>query len=689
MHKRNSDWEVYLNSVPRFSKADQALDRELLTKTVQEGSARVESLSTRSPESTTETIRAEPKKPSFLSRIFSFLHSLPGRIWNYFFPKLLHLPVKKIYPHVPAIPVSIIDTVDTLGRLLIRTFQTKQSMMGLSNQYQIDGHTSYGRDFLYNREIRSRQITNYTRMKQALGSVSPVNFAGVVMDVVKSDVSAASNWLRNTDPLTSLAIESPDQWTISWTTFPEVYQNAKQAGLDREYAATLTDADAATRAFWPTIAEHGLAYNLLILEKVNEINIDKYKPLMQEIWNDALTTAFDNQSLYVIDLRIFETVRPASANGFPRFTPGAVVLLTQNPITKELTPAAIRLSNYRGSQTKIYSRSAGCTDSAWIYALLAVKCAVTVWGIWIGHVWHWHIVTGAAVMTMFNTLNEKDPVYQILSPQSNYLIGFDNVLLLLWGTVAPPTSITSSFRFMSFLNEHGSSSSFFNDDPIATLEQNGIKEADFSEKSPWDRYPMVGKTLRVWYATEAYIEKVINQFYADDNAVRSDKRLQQWAAASGPDGEGNINGFPAQIGSRSELKAVLTSLIYRITVHGSSRLNATPNPAMSFVPNFPPCLQKVEFPEPGSLIDTRTLMSWLPRTGTIGDMMQFYFTFAFSVPYEPFIPLEGIEDPETLFYDNSNCNDALIVFRETILEILHEISGDMPQVFQWPLNIET
>ena len=110
---------------------------------------------------------------------------------------------------------------------------------------------------------------------------------------------------------------------------------------------------------------------------------------------------------------------------------------------------------------------------------------------------------------------------------------------------------------------------------------------------------------------------------------------------------------------------------------------------MSFVPNFPPCLQNAEFVEPDSSIDTRELMSWLPRTGTIGEMMQFYFTFAFSVPYDPFIPLEGIEDPDTLFYTNPNCNDALIVFRRNILQILHEISGDMPQVFQWPLNIET
>ncbi|MFM7318832.1 MAG: lipoxygenase family protein [bacterium] len=562
-------------------------------------------------------------------------------------------------------------------------------MMGLANRYEIGGITSYGRDFLYDKQIRSRQVTNYTQLKQTLSSISPVNFAGVCFDMAKNEMASAGQWFSSTQSLTSLAIESPEQWTISWTTFPEVYQNAIRDGLDKTFSATLTDADAATKAFWPTIAENGLAYNLLILKKMNSDNLNEFQSLFGNTWEATYTKEYENKRLYVIDLRIFEAVKSGEIDGFPRFTPGAVILLTQNELTKDLTPVAIRISNYHANEVKLYNRSTGTTDSAWIYALLAAKCAVTVWGIWIGHVWHWHIVTAAAVMTMFNTLNKNHPVYQILSPQSDYLIGFDNVLLILWGTVAPPTSITSSFRFLYLLNEYGAKNLFFDDDPIATLNRNGITESDFSQATPWDKYPLVEKTLKVWSAAEDYISNIVDYFYSDDNAVKSDKPLQQWAKDSGKNGEGNIGGFPESIATRDELKEILTSLIYRVTVHGSARLNATPNPVMSFVPNFPPCLQKNELIDPSSTMDTKSLMNWLPKTGTIGEMMQFYFTFAFSVPYEPFIPLEGINDPSTYFYDNKKCNQSLVEFRLKILEILHELSGDMPQVFQWPLNIET
>ena len=31
------------------------------------------------------------------------------------------------------------------------------------------------------------------------------------------------------------------------------------------------------------------------------------------------------------------------------------------------------------------------SDPAWLYALQAAKTSITVWGIWLGHVYHWHI----------------------------------------------------------------------------------------------------------------------------------------------------------------------------------------------------------------------------------------------------------------------------------------------------------
>jgi len=76
---------------------------------------------------------------------------------------------------------------------------------------------------------------------------------------------------------------------------------------------------------------------------------------------------------------------------------------------------------------------------------------------------------------------------------------------------------------------------------------------------------------------------------------------------------------------------------------GPSRLNSTANPALTLVANFPHCLQVQEIPSPSRPLDTKALLAYLPNTGTISEAVNFYFTFVFSPPYEPFIPLTGVD----------------------------------------------
>jgi len=700
MRTRNSDWEVYLRTASYLdsqpdSKPNATKDNTTpwsLTEAT-EGKITPWSLTEATEGKITPFSEVDPTEPKkdlgLIEEIVDFGERIVDGIINTLFHEIQHLPLREIYPNIPAIPVSLSRTVDTLGRVLIRTFQTKQALQGLSNRYELGGYQSYGRDFLYNKKIRSKRVTVFTEMQRMLSPNSTLDFAGVFLDMAAHEATRFKDWITDPVELTDLSIESPDQWTISWTTFPEVYQNSTKAGLDSTFASTMTNADEATAQFWPCIAKHGLAYNLLILKKVDSNSIMEIRETLHSVWSPNLTDAFEANRLYMIDLRLFETLNPQEANNLTRFTPASLVLLTQDPVTKLLTPIAVRISGHDGDGAQVYSRDNGTSDSAWIYALLAAKTSITVFGIWLGHVYQWHIVTAAMVMTMKNNLREGDPVYQILSPQSNYLIGFNNVLLLAWSTAAPPTSIASTTQFLSLINQFAKDRNFFDDDPIETLKRNGIEETDFSEKTPWDRYEIVGQMMQVWKATQTYIQTVVNELYPTDASVAEDNRLEKWLADSGPNGVGNVRGLPATFSTRSQLAQVLTSMIYRITVHGSARLNSTPNPAMTFVPNFPPCLQLSKIPPPKAAIDIKTLMTYLPKTGTIGEMLDFYFIFAFSVPYEPFIPLEGIDEPESMFYSNTACNSALLIMRLEILRILHELSPEMPQIFQWPLNIET
>jgi hypothetical protein len=310
---------------------------------------------------------------------------------------------------------------------------------------------------------------------------------------------------------------------------------------------------------------------------------------------------------------------------------------------------------------------------------------VAVYGIWLGHVYHWHIVTAAMQMTMYQSFSDEHPIYQLLAPQSNYLIAFETMLFALWSKISPPTSINSANEFLKLCNTFANGRDFFDDAPLPTLDKVCIEIADFTQSEAWDLFPVVPYYLRVWEATESYVNTFVEETYSDNKAVVDDRMLQKWIKAS--QDKGNIRGLPT-MNSKAALKEVLTSLIYRITMHGASRLNSHSTPALTFVANFPSCLQRTDMPSADSEFDTKTLLSYLPKTRAIGQQLNFYFIFIFSAPYEPFIPLDGVESD--LYFKNRNDerNQALIAYRKTVMEVIEDLQKSA-QIHQWPLNIET
>ena len=148
----------------------------------------------------------------------------------------------------------------------------------------------------------------------------------------------------------------------------------------------------------------------------------------------------------------------------------------------------------------------------------------------------------------------------------------------------------------------------------------------------------------MWDLVRTYVDAFVQATYPSDASVAADQSLQTWiatAASADATTGGNIRGLPT-MDSRDALRRTLTSHVYRITSHGISRLNSTANPALTFVANYPHCLQRTDIPGPRAAISTKTLLSYLPKTDTIGQSLNFYFIFAFSPPYESFIPLGGV-----------------------------------------------
>ena len=241
---------------------------------------------------------------------------------------------------------------------------------GLSTQYTIDGQPNIAYEFLYDEPLPPGPTKNAT------------------------ETSPAPN---------ELTLNDPTQFTLPWTIYQDVYSTSLP--LASHFAATLTDHDTATERFWPTIANFGLPYNLLVLAKVDTARARVLEADLGLAWSTEGMAALQQAGLlYEIDMSILASLPPMTAlDNTVRFTPGTVTVLKQDPTSKALTPIAITVATTDGLPARVYTGD----SNAWCYALQAAKTSITVWGIWLGHVYHWHIVTAAMQMTMYNTPSRR------------------------------------------------------------------------------------------------------------------------------------------------------------------------------------------------------------------------------------------------------------------------------------------
>jgi Lipoxygenase len=610
---------------------------------------------------------------------------------------ILHLPLQELgFKNVPAYPIVLTAVVETLVNLLARSKEVTQAKWGLTTNYTIKNYSASAYAFAFG---KGDSNTKEESVQDLLNEVRKST------ELLYKNTAFVNNKLKNegvpykelgAEKLTTLSLDHPSQFSLSWTTFGNLHRNAT-TNLLTEWSRTLTDASEATEQFFPIIAKYGAAYNLLILQKVMPTNFQSYKDDFLSQWTAEMDALYNDGTLYIIDLRIYKMLQPQQAEGFDRFTPATFTWLKQNKETKAIEPFAVHVSGYNGNNAQFYEYNIA-TDAAWLYALQAAKTSITVYGIWLGHVYHWHLVTASMVMTMFNTISADHAINQILAPQSKYIIGFNDVLVLLWKKAAPPTSIKTAYQFLELVDTFASGRNFFDDDPTRTIEMLGLVEADFTDVEPWDKYPIIGYLLRIWGIVQEYATTFVENTYNNDEKVLKDKELQEWISISQSSDGGNIKGLPV-MDTKVSLIKVLTSILYRITAHGISRLDNTANPAMTFVGNYPACLQSTHIPDPSSSFDTNELMAYLPNTGTIGEMITFYYTFVDSAPYEPIIPITGVD--EELFFKGgkeSSNNKALVHFRHELTNFMENytesnkipnMAADSPQFHQWPRSIET
>jgi hypothetical protein len=542
----------------------------------------------------------------------------------------------------------------------------------------------------------------------------------------------------------TISLEDPKQFMISWTSYGNepLNQNADEK-LGAEFAEQLTDAEVATKKFWPQIAKSGTAFNLIgVLRKV-KVTRDKVTrdqmPALRALFgrpprnpvNEAraaggcesggggggddaawkqIESSYQKDKLYVIDLKILESLPPRHWNDegtdVVRFNPATVTLLEMKE-DKSLEPAFIwvhRPGYKRGkaeipSDTRIYSRR-GSSPGAWLYALQAAKSSVTLYGIWLGHVYHWHSIPAAMQRTLQEQIKDKKhPIQMLLGLRSQHLVRFNGALLDgYFATIAPPTSIVNQIDLLKLLDNFAKGRRYSDDDPNNQLDWNGIEAKDFSSKptAPWDLFPAARNLTHIWDLCQDFVRAFMGKYYPTDDSVRKDDALQKWMKASADSKQGNIHGLPP-MDKKKALNDVLVSYIYRITAHGVSRLPRTADPWLTFVANFPPCLQREDLPSPDAALSTSELLKYLPNLRTIAEICQFYFIFVFAGPFQPLL---AAGDKRDLYFPTKDGLDTpTITYQDRIIEFAVEFDkantppGYPPSVRenlrkQWERSIE-
>lgn len=605
-------------------------------------------------------------------------------------------------PH-PAGGAGFGEFMDSLDRLVARKEALIQAQDGLSREYTLGGVTAPAERFLLG---TAEQVQESADLRGLLMLIE--SFLGRSSPSVPSEALGVLNALRgrlerwaprrtghppangaSAPDLSALALEDVRQFAMAWTTQGDLFRRGyPHVGT---YAAAVEDPREATRQFWPTLRGSGLPYNLLVLQKLTPASAGAYRLRFGGAWLPAHDELLEAGRLFGIDLTVFTGLAPHELpNGTVRFTPNTMTLLAMDP-DRTLNPVAVYVADpLREEAAQVYTPD----SPAWVYALLAAKTSLTVYGIWLGHVYPLHLVTAAVQMATWNELPASHVVRQLLAPHSSFTVPFDLILLLGWSRLAPPTSIGDPGTFLTLCARFAATQSFFSQDPPRRLADLNLGAEDFTDPradgGPWNLYPNVQRMRAVWTLTEEYVSAVVRAAYPDDAAVAGDADLARWRGAAGDPAGGNVVGLP-RLDSRAALQDVLTSLLYRVVFHGLGRLRGVAGPDLTFAPNYPPCLQSSVLPGPQDPLPVAELLNtYLPRTGTLGELLSFYDVFAFTAPYVPLIPETGPGDE--LFFGGfggaAAANAALIRFREGVGALLRDLQPDWVHIGQWPRNVE-
>lgn len=220
------------------------------------------------------------------------------------------------------------------------------------------------------------------------------------------------------------------------------------------------------------------------------------------------------------------------------------------------------------------------------------------------------------VATMRN-LPDAHPLYKLLHPHFRYTMSINSAaraaLIKRDGIIAHNFAVGND-GMMELFKRAGTAHSVH----WTNIKRN-LKERGVDNPNELPHYYFRDDGIKIWDAIEAYVQEIIELYYVNDDDVKNDTEVQQWAeemhtkAFPGVNGAPQGHGFPNQMSSKAELVEYCTLIMFTGSAQHAA-VNFGQFHTYGYTPNAPIGMRKP--PPEERRVAHQDLMEYLPDNHT-------------------------------------------------------------------------
>jgi arachidonate 15-lipoxygenase len=312
-------------------------------------------------------------------------------------------------------------------------------------------------------------------------------------------------------------------------------------------------------------------------------------------------------------------------DGMRKYIMPAVALYSMND-DGTLTPRAVQLDATRETDPQT-NPIITPEDPRWRMARTAIQAADgTHQELWT-HATRIHYVMESIIMVSWRQLGEYHPLLALLKPHLKFTLSVN---------VNPLFEKTKDGEIPSFGKMFGC-----DNDTLVAFMGEGMNRYSFKDfvlprdlarrhvNDPRLLYPYRDDGVLLWQETLRFVTEYIAAWYQNDDDVKNDHELQNWAQElGGPKAENNcgLTDFPTAFTDRETLTEIVAHIIFMSTSHHSS-VHYPQYECAGFPPNLPFSFYKAPLIEPEKYQTEAGLTSLFPPYAqALEQAMIFYLT---------------------------------------------------------------